>query len=96
MEKQIVAVMKSLDQKDAVIRELELKGVEQDQIQFIHKDDEEARHFEKEFQQGNYVVLVEVEKEIGRIPVEEEETLDEHRTPKGHHHMPHHQMKQGF
>ncbi|CAM3915166.1 hypothetical protein [Alkalicoccus chagannorensis] len=96
MDKQVVAVLQSMKQKEGVLRELEVKGVEEDQIQIIHRDDEDASEYTPFFKQGDYIVVIEVEKEIGRIPVEEEDTLDEHRTPKGHHHMPHHQIKQGL
>ncbi|SES00860.1 hypothetical protein [Salipaludibacillus aurantiacus] len=96
MDKQVVAIMKSLDQKEAVLRELEIKGVKEEDIQIIHRDDEDAKFFTKHFKQGDYLVIVESEKDIGHIPVEQEETLSQQRTPKGHHHHPHHQMKQGL
>ncbi|ADH98207.1 hypothetical protein [Salisediminibacterium selenitireducens] len=96
MDKQVVAVMHSLDQKEGVMRELEIKGVKEEAVQIIHRDDDEASEYRKFFEQGDYVVLVEVDKELGKIPVEQEDTLSEHRTPKGHHHQPHHQMKQGM
>lgn len=96
MDKQVVAVLHSLDQKEGVYRELEIKGVKEDDIQLIHKDDEEAPEYKGHFDNGDYIVLVEVDKELGKIPVEQEDTLSEHRTPKGHYHQPHHQMKQGM
>lgn len=96
MDKQVVAVLQKLEKKDSVYRELELKGVSRENIELIHKDDKEASEFSGFFKQGDYVVVVESEKEIGRIPVEEEDLIDQHRTPKGHHHMPHHQMKEGL
>ncbi|PTL39183.1 hypothetical protein [Alkalicoccus saliphilus] len=96
MNKQVVAVLKDPDKKDGVYRELELKGVSRENIELIHKEDKEASPFSGYFEQGDYVVVVESDKEIGHIPVEDEDLIDEHRTPKGHHHMPHHQMKQGL
>ncbi|WP_280770388.1 hypothetical protein [Salipaludibacillus daqingensis] len=96
MDKQVVAVMHSLEQKQGVLRELEIKGVKEEDVQILHREDEEAEQYQKYFKQGDYVVIVEVEKDIGHIPVEQEETVNEHRTPKGHHHQPHHQMKHGL
>ena len=96
MDKQVVAVLHSLDQKEGVMRELDIKGVKEEDVEVIHKDEEAAASYKGFFEQGDYVVLVEVDKELGKIPVEQEDTLSEHRTPKGHHHQPHHQMKQGM
>jgi len=96
MDKQVVAVMHSLEQKEGVLRELEIKGVEEENIQIIFREDKDAKFYSKHFEKGDYVVIVKVEKDIGHIPVEQEETVQEHRTPKGHHHQPHHQMKQGL
>lgn len=96
MDKQVVAILQSLEQKKGVMRELEIKGIKKNNIDIIHRDDEAASLYTRHFEKGDYVVVVEVQKEIGHIPVEEEETLSEHRTPKGHHHQPHHQMKQGL
>ncbi|PYZ92218.1 hypothetical protein CR194_15370 [Salipaludibacillus keqinensis] len=96
MDKQVVAIMHSLDQKEGVLRELEIKGVDEENVQIIHRDDEDAKLYSKHFEQGDYVVIVEVEKDIGHIPVDKEETVNQQRTPKDHHHQPHHQMKQGL
>ncbi|WP_147803181.1 hypothetical protein [Alkalicoccus halolimnae] len=96
MNKQVVAVLQSLKHKDGVLRELELKGFSKEDIEILHKEEEGASEYSGFFKQGDYVVIVDSQKEIGHIPVEEEDTLDEHRTPKGHHHHPHHQMKQGL
>ncbi|SDO55656.1 hypothetical protein [Alkalicoccus daliensis] len=96
MDKQVVAVLQSLEQKEGVIRELELKNVAREDVEVIHREDEGAPDYQSFFKQGDYVVVVESENEIGRIPVEQEDTQNDRRTPKGHHHKPHHQMKEGF
>ncbi|PRO66265.1 hypothetical protein [Alkalicoccus urumqiensis] len=96
MDRQVVAVLQSKAQQKQVLRELEIKDIPEDRIQIIGKEDEDASSFEPYFEQGDWVVVAEVEKEIGRIPVEDIDSTEEHRTPKGHHHMPHHQMKQGL
>ncbi|QKS70397.1 hypothetical protein FLK61_26965 [Paenalkalicoccus suaedae] len=96
MDRQLVAVLETLEQKEAVMRELEIKGVDKDDVYILSREDEGASAYDEHFEHGNFVVLVEVEREIGRIPVEDVDTIDQHRTPKGHHHMPHHQMKQGL
>ena len=96
MDKQVVAVMHSIEQKQGVLRELEIKGVEEKDVQIIYREDEDAELYSKHFEQGDYVVLVEIEKDIGHIPVEDEGTSKVQKTTKDHHHLPHHQMKQGL
>lgn len=96
MDKQVVAVLQSIKQKEGVLRELELKNVDRENVKVIHKDEDNAPDYRSFFEQGDYVVVVEVEREIGRIPVEEEDTQKQKRTPKGHHHKPHHQMREGL
>ncbi|WP_026691263.1 hypothetical protein [Alteribacter aurantiacus] len=96
MARPVVAVMDSMDQKDDVFEELlNDKGYSEKDISIISRDDEEAKHYTRFFEQGNFVVTVEVEKDIGQAHKKDpQERMN--AEPLMPTHQPHHHMKRGL
>ncbi|MBM7094894.1 hypothetical protein JSY36_03910 [Bacillus sp. H-16] len=96
MARPVVAVMNSMDQKDDVFNELiNDKGYSENDITIISKEDEEAKHYTRYFEQGDFVVTVEVEKDIGK-PHKRDPEERMKADPLIQTHQPHHHMKRGL
>ncbi|PYZ96534.1 hypothetical protein CR205_12530 [Alteribacter lacisalsi] len=98
MARPVVAVMDSMDQKDDVFGELlRDKGYKENDIKIISQDDEEAKHYTRYFEQGNFVVTVDVEKDIGqKHKTDPGENLRKADPLARQEHPPHHHMKRGL
>ncbi|TMW71084.1 hypothetical protein [Alteribacter natronophilus] len=98
MARPVVAVMDSMDQKEEVFAELlRDKGYKEDDIRIISQDDEEAKHYTRFFEQGDYVVTVDVEKDIGKKHKTDPEANFRNPDPLARQeHPPHHHMKRGL
>ncbi|UCZ53776.1 hypothetical protein LGQ02_03030 [Bacillus shivajii] len=96
MERKVVAVMDTLQQKEDVFQELKERGYEEEDIKIIGRDNEDAKLYERFFEQGHYVVTVDIDYVYDDENSKYDNTLREPKTPKDHHHFPHHQMRRGM
>ncbi|WP_096438849.1 hypothetical protein [Alteribacter populi] len=98
MARTVVAVMDSLGQREEVFGELlRDKGYSESDIHVISKDDEEADRYARYFEQGNYVVTVDVEKDLGKKHKQDPEHFaKKHESIADQGHYPHHHMKRGM
>ncbi|WP_096186993.1 hypothetical protein [Evansella halocellulosilytica] len=96
MVRKVVAVMDTMQQKKAIFDEIKSRGYKEEDITIIGQDADDAHLYARFFEQGQYVVTVDMKRDAGNGKAKYERTLLEPKTPRDHHHFPHHQMRRGL
>ncbi|UTR08799.1 hypothetical protein MM300_12715 [Evansella sp. LMS18] len=69
MERKVIAVLDSLDEKDEYIKKLqEMDGVSEDDLEVISKKDPESDMYHAYFKRGDYVLTVQADHDLAESP----------------------------
>ena len=77
MERKVIAILQSLDEKDEYIEKLKrMEGINEDDVKIISKKDSEADLYPLYFKRGDYLLTVESNENLAKTPEEKRSEID--------------------
>lgn len=77
MERKVIAILQSLDEKDEYIEKLKrMEGINEDDVKIISKKDSEADLYPLYFKRGDYLLTVESNENLAKTPEEKRAEID--------------------